>query len=245
MPEIARSVPAYEQIADHYRTLIRSGQLGPGEKLPSITEIATEWDVARATAAQAINRLQVEHAVHTSTQGTFVSADGIISATPGDRIRMARPDRVGPGESVVVTAVEIVIPPDYVNDLLNLAPGSEVIRREEITSLRGKPVMLSVDWIPVDSTLTAIGVLDAKPLEGGLAHVLETTTHRHITHGQDHLRGRSADAREASALQIAVGSPILAGVHIWSDSKNVILYGEWVMPPDRVVTYTYDVSPEQ
>jgi GntR family transcriptional regulator len=245
MPEISRSVPAYEQIADHYRTLIRSGQLAAGEKLPSITEIATEWGVARATASQAINRLQVEHAVHTSTQGTFVSADGIISATPGDRIRMARPYRVGPGESVVVTAAEIVIPPDYVNDLLNITPGREVIRREEITSLRGQPIMLSVDWIPVDSTLTALGVLDDKPLEGGLAHTIESITHRHITHGQDHLRGRSADTRETAALQIPVGSPILAGVHIWSDSKDVILYGEWVMPPDQVVTYTYDVPTEQ
>jgi GntR family transcriptional regulator len=245
MPEIERSVPAYEQIADHYRTLIRSNQLAPGEKLPSISEIATEWGVARATAAQAINRLQVEHAVHTSTQGTFVSADGIISATPGDRIRMARPYRVGPGESVAVTAAEIVIPPDYVIDLLNIAPGSQVIRREEITSLRGRPVMLSVDWIPADSTLTALGVIDTKPLDGGLAHILETTAQRRITHGQDHIRGRSADTREASALQIPVGSPILAGVHIWSDSQDVIVYGEWVMPPDRVVTYTYDIPIEQ
>jgi GntR family transcriptional regulator len=242
MPEVARPVPAYEQIADHYRTLIRSGQLAPGEKLPSITDIASEWQVARSTAAQAVNRLQVEHAVHTSSQGTFVSADGIISSTPGDRIRMARPHRVGPGESVTVNAAEIVIPPDYVNDLLNLESGSQVIRREEITSLRGRPVMLSVDWIPAQSTLTALGVLDTKQLEGGLAHILETTTRRHITHGQDHLRGRSADAREAAALQIAIGSPILAGVHIWSDAKDVLLYGEWVMPPDRVVTYTYDVS---
>jgi GntR family transcriptional regulator len=245
MPGIQRSVPAYEQIADHYRTLIRSGQLGPGVKLPSITEIASEWEVARDTAAKAINRLQVERAVHTSTQGTFVSSDGIISATPGDRIRISRPHRIGPGETVLVTAAEIVIPPDYVADLLNIAPGTAVIRREEITSLRGRPVMLSVDWVPADSTYTALGMLDNKPLDGGVAHTLETTTRRRITHGQDHLRGRSADTREATALQIPVGSPILAGVHIWSDAEDVILYGEWVLPADRVVTYTYDVTSEQ
>jgi GntR family transcriptional regulator len=55
-----------------------------------------------------------------------------------------------------------------------------------------------------------------------------------------HDRGRDAD--DAAARP---GSPILAGVHIWSDSEDVILYGEWVMPPDHDVTYTYDVSPEQ
>jgi GntR family transcriptional regulator len=245
MPSIERPVPAYEQIADHYRSLIHSGQLQPGEKLPSITDIATEWNVARSTVAQAINRLQVEHAVHTSTQGTFVSADGIVTATPADRIRMARPYRVGHGETVTVNAAGVVIPPDYVAELLNIEPGSQVIRREEVTSLRGEPRMLSVDWIPADSTLTALGALDAKPLEGGIAHVLETTAQRRITHGQDHLRSRSADAREANALQIPVGAPILAGVHIWSDAKEVILYGEWVMPSDRVVTYTYDITPAE
>jgi GntR family transcriptional regulator len=244
MPSIARTVPAYEQIADHYRSLIHSGQLQPGAKLPSITDIASEWNVARSTVAQAVNRLQVEHAVHTSTQGTFVSADGIVTATPADHIRMARPYRVGKGETITVTAAEIVIPPDYVAEILNIEPGSEVIRREEITNLRGNPRMLSVDWIPVESTLTAMGVLDPKPLEGGLAHTLETITHRRITHGQDYLRGRSADAREANALQIPVGAPILAGVHIWSDADNVILYGEWVMPADRVVTYNYEIPVE-
>jgi GntR family transcriptional regulator len=241
MPAIERPAPAYEQIADHYRSLINSGQLQPGAKLPSITDIATEWNVARSTVAQAIGRLQVEHAVHTSTQGTFVSADGVIAATPADRIRMAPPYRVAQGESVVVTSAGIVIPPDYVAELLHVEPGTQVIRREEVTSLRGEPRMLSVDWIPAESTLTALGALDATPLDGGLAHFLETATRRRITHGQDHLRARSADAREANALKIPVGAPILAGVHVWSDSENVILYGEWVMSADRVVTYTYDV----
>lgn len=241
MPSIERPVPAYEQIADHYRSLIQSGQIQPGEKLPSITDIASEWNVARSTVAQAINRLQVEHAVQTSTQGTFVSADSIVAATPADRIRMARPYRVGKGEHITVTAAGIVVPPDYVAELLNIEPGEQVIRREEITSLRGEPRMLSVDWIPADSTLTALGALDPKPLDGGPAHLLETVAHRRITHGQDHLRGRSADAREANALRIPVGAPVLAGVHIWSNANEVILYGEWVMPADRVVTYTYDI----
>lgn len=242
MPSIERPIPAYEQIADHYRTLIQSGQLGPGSKLPSITDIATEWGVARATAQQAIGRLQVEHAVHTSTQGTFVSGDNVIAPTPADRIRIAAPQRVGHGETVEVTAAEIVVPPDYVNELLHLDPGAQVIRREEITSLRGKPTMLSVDWIPADSTLTALGALEKKPLDGGPAHFLQTVAQRRITHGQDHLEGRAADAREAAALQIPTGAPVLAGVHIWSDAHDVIVYGEWVMPAKRVVVYTYDIE---
>jgi GntR family transcriptional regulator len=242
VPEIQRAIPAYAQIADHYRDLIRSGQLTPGAKLPSISDIADEWHVSRATASQAINRLQVERAVYTSNQGTFVSSDEIITPTPGDRIRAALPHRVGPAETIQVTAAETVIAPDYVASLLNLDPAAEVIRREEITTLHGHPRMLSVDWVPASSTLVALGALEKGPLDGGVAHFLETVTHRKITHAQDHLRGRSADMREATALQIPVGSPILAGVHIWSDPDDVVLYGEWVVPANHDVSYTYEVK---
>ncbi|MGA2831121.1 MAG: UTRA domain-containing protein, partial [Streptosporangiaceae bacterium] len=72
--------------------------------------------------------------------------------------------------------------------------------------------------------------------------VITTVTGRHITHAQDHLEGREADTREAAALQLPVGSPILAGTHVWSDQDGVILYGEWVMPPKRVITYSYEVT---
>ena len=65
---------------------------------------------------------------------------------------------------------------------------------------------------------------------------------RRVTHAQDHIEGREADAREAHALKIPVGSAILAGAHVWSDQEGVILYGEWVMPPKRVVSYSYEVA---
>ena len=77
---------------------------------------------------------------------------------------------------------------------------------------------------------------------GGPAEVIATITGRHVTHAQDHLEGREADTREANALGIPVGSPILAGAHVWSDKEGVILYGEWVMPPKRVVSYSYEVT---
>ena len=67
----------------------------------------------------------------------------------------------------------------------------------------------------------------------------DAATGRTVTLGRDHLRGRAADAREAGALRLPVGSPILAGTHVWSDDAGVLLYGEWVLPPDQVISYEY------
>lgn len=153
-----------------------------------------------------------------------------------------QPYRIDPEETTKVTAAEIVTPPNYVADVFSIAPGTQVVRREEITSLHGNPQMISVDWIVIGDSLAALGALEPTPLSRGTAHFVETNTHRKITYGQDHLEARPSDAREASALQIAVGAPILAGVYSWSDEKGAILYGEWVIPARRVVSYPYKVT---
>jgi GntR family transcriptional regulator len=243
MPEVERHEPAYAQIADHYRNAILTGELSPGDRLPSITDIAEQWHVARATAANAISRLQVEKAVYTTPQGTFVSSDDHITRTPGDRIRTRIRARTVPGETVRLNEASIVLAPNYVAELLGIAPGSMVVRREEITTLRGRPRMLSVDWIATTHVMAEAELLGPIGPEGP-AHIIATVTGRRVTHAQDHLEGREADTREAEALKLHAGTPILAGTHVWSDQEGVILYGEWVMPPKQVITYTYEVTRE-
>lgn len=245
MPRIERRDPPFVQISDYFRDQIHNGALRPGDRLPSISEIARQWGVAGATAAKAITRLQVERAVSSGPQGTFVSADERISRTPGERIRAARPARPGPGagEQIRVTAAEIVTAPDYVASLLQVAPASEVIRREEITTRRGRPRMLAVDWIPAANVMEGAELLAPEPLEGGPEHVITSITGRHITHAQDYLESRGLlDAREASALKAPIGSPCLAGTHVWSDAEGPLLYGEWVLPAKVAVSYEYDVN---
>lgn len=241
MPEVQRPDPAYVQIATHYRDRILTGELLPGDQLPPINTIAEQWHVSSATAAKAISRLQVERAVYSTPQGTFVSSDDHITRTPGDRIRGPRPVRIGRGEKVTLNEASIVLAPNYVAELLGIDPGSMVIRREEVTSLRGKPRMLSVDWIPTKHVMAEAELLGPATPDGP-EHIIGTVTGRHVTHAQDHLEGREADTREATALSIPVGSPILAGTHVWSDDDGVIIYGEWVMPPKQVITYAYEVT---
>lgn len=244
MPDVQRPEPGYVQIANHYRDAILAGELSPGDRLPSINDLAEQWHVARETASKAISRLQVERAVYSTPRGTFVSSDDHITRTPGDLIRGPRPVRAARGETVELTEVGIVLAPNYVAELLGIEPGDQVIRREEITTLRGKPRMLAVDWIPTANVMAEAELLGEIGPEGP-AGVIATVTGRQITHAQDHLEGREADTREATALGITTGSPILAGTHVWSDADGVILYGEWVIPPKQVVSYSYEVTASQ
>jgi GntR family transcriptional regulator len=237
VPTPDRPLPIYAQIANHYRDAILNGDLKAGQRLPAVAEIAEEWGVAAGTAARALSQLQVEGAIYTSPQGSFVSDGDVIRRAPSERIKSAKRVKTN-GESVEVTDAGIVTAPNYVADLLGVMIGTQVIRREEITWHKGHPLTLAVDWIPVADDAVLAGELVAKaPIKGGPASVIASSTGRRIIHWRDHVRGRAADAREAGALRLPVGSPILAGAHLWSDDEGVILYGEWVMPPDRVVSW--------
>ena len=241
MPRADRPLPLYAQLANHYRAAIRDGLLVPGQQLPPITQLAAEWNVSVSTAAKAIGQLQVEGVIWTSPQGSFVSDKDVITRTPRDRITASAPQRsTTNGERVIVTAAEIVAAPNYVAELLGVPIATEIVRREEITHRRSQPRMLSVDWIPpIGSAMLAAEATSPEPIPGGTIGLVERATGRTVTLGRDHLRGRAADAREAGALRLPVGSPVLAGTHVWADDDGVLLYGEWVLPPDQVISYEY------
>jgi GntR family transcriptional regulator len=244
VPELDRPLPPYVQIANHYRDAILGGELAPGAKLPSLTELAQTWNVATNTAAKAIGHLQVEGAIYTSPRGSFVADGDVLASTPAARARAGAARRHRPPvEGVRVTAAESIPAPNYVAELLGIDLAELVIRREEITYRHARPVMLSVDWIPATNVMEAAELTATEPIDGGLLALVERVTGRAVTHGRDHIRGRASDGREADALRLAVGGPILAGVHIWSDDDGVILYGEWVMPPDQVISYEYQPAP--
>ena len=61
---------AYEQIADQIRDLIINGQIGPGERLPSETALASQFRASRATVREALRVLSSQNLIRTSKGGT-------------------------------------------------------------------------------------------------------------------------------------------------------------------------------
>jgi GntR family transcriptional regulator len=244
-PRAQRTAPPYVQITDHFRQQILDGELAQGAKLPTVKEVAQEWGVATATASKAIGQLQVEHLVRTSPRGTFVEGQAKAS-TPRDRVqRVRRGGAFGSvGEVHEVTAAAVVEAPPYVADLFDLDAGGEVIRREWVTKDAGVPVTLSVSWFPSDLA-TIPEMLSTDPASvGALLPALEAHAGA-IRHARDFYEGRGSDAREARLLDLPLGGPILAGTFLrWpgADPDRLLEYGEFVLPPKRVVSYDYDVS---
>ncbi|MCX5396667.1 TetR/AcrR family transcriptional regulator C-terminal domain-containing protein [Streptomyces sp. NBC_00102] len=76
--------PPYRRIAAVLRRRIESGELGPGDRIPSTREIARQWGVAMATATKVIAELRHEGLVRpVSGVGTVVgSAAGTRRPAP-------------------------------------------------------------------------------------------------------------------------------------------------------------------
>jgi DNA-binding GntR family transcriptional regulator len=68
------SVPPWEQLAGILRGRIESGELQPGDRIPSVISLAQEYDLAAGTVRKALGQLQREGLVESRVGwGTFVT----------------------------------------------------------------------------------------------------------------------------------------------------------------------------
>lgn len=232
----------YMDIAGYYREQILTGELKPGSKLPSNKEMAGSWNVATATVQRALNQLTVEGLIRTSPRGTFAADDPMAGVAAKDRLQRARQVRsvLMAGETSIVTSAGLVVPPLYVAEMLDLDHGDQVCRREFTTGRGQTRLSFQVRWYPAHFAVHVPDLLSTNSRKNDdlTTRVLEATE-RTISYARDDMHARPADAREASALGLAVGSPILAGAHRWGDEDGVIEYGEWCLPPRMTIGYEY------
>jgi GntR family transcriptional regulator len=74
-------VPPSRQIANELRERIRSGEIPPGRRIPSLVELEQTYDVARDTLRKAVGILREEGLVET-VQGMGVY---VIDRSAGDK----------------------------------------------------------------------------------------------------------------------------------------------------------------
>ncbi|MFG2717879.1 TetR/AcrR family transcriptional regulator C-terminal domain-containing protein [Streptomyces sp. NPDC048416] len=99
-----QSEPPYRRIAGEIRHRITSGELAPGDRVPSTRAIAKEWGVASATATKVLTTLRLEGFVETVPRvGTVVS-----DRAPARPVRVrAQPEHDLTRERIVGVAMQI------------------------------------------------------------------------------------------------------------------------------------------
>lgn len=236
VPEVQQVPAKYLQIAGHLRERILSGELAPGDDVPSERALAQEWKVARPTATKALEALRMEGLVG-SRQGarTFVLPRSELNRRP--RERYARSQKTGaiyaPGEHARILAAEVTAPPEHVHAVLGLTGGDRVIKRSRLTLQGDQPVELSTSWFSQRDCGDALLLLKRDRILQGTVAYVESVTGRKARSAGDKISARTASAWEAEQLHIAKSSAVLVVHHVVYDAHHRPLeFAEAVYPPE-------------
>jgi GntR family transcriptional regulator len=244
------------RIADAIRELIVSGELAPGDKLPSERELASRFGTARNTAREGI-RLLTEEALVTPLhgKGVFVREAHRLFRWGNDRYSRKtyretgltpfrlEMQRQGKAASITCVAIDRLIPPPDIAERLDVSRDEEsVIRRLNEYLADDEPVQLVttyICWADAEGTL----LLEPKTGPGGVYGRLEDKGHV-MTTGRDEITARMPRREEAAFLQPPAGVPVLDVLHTSYDQHgDPFEVTRFVHRADRCgLTYAFDVE---
>ncbi|GAA0509379.1 GntR family transcriptional regulator [Saccharopolyspora thermophila] len=195
----AGTVPVHHQIADDLRAQITSGQLKPGDKLPTVAELAHHWNCAPLTARKAIEVLREEGRI-TSGRGKAPAVRGATRRHPimladswtqrqKDLVLRPRSERAEMGAIELTAGVSIddtnptakytpASADSELAEIFDVPVGTKLIERVyEMTHKKtGLRLSWSVSYIPLHLIESNPALLDdsEEPWPGGHQHQLFT-----------------------------------------------------------------------
>jgi GntR family transcriptional regulator len=213
-------VPLYLQIADALRDRIVRGVWQHGELIPSLDQIAAEFDVARVTARQAVQLLMTEGALTPKRgRGTFVSAT-TASAKPvqvvtslnalADMYRSTTPELLTIDENNRLPPVG--------------APHGELAEKytymKRVHSTGGAPYCVIALYLDEKIFAAAPERFRSEtviPILVELSPCPIAKAHQTLTIG-------SADSETARLLRLPAHSPVARIQRIFNDANNIVIY---------------------
>ncbi|WP_067489215.1 GntR family transcriptional regulator [Actinomadura hibisca] len=246
----------YHEIADSLRRRIRDGEWGPGDTLPRHVDLAEEFGVSRNVVARAIAALEDEGLLWAvPRRGTIVRPDKrrVLMRThvvrrntrheiDGRQVAGGYSFPAAQGDELWVHHTEPTVGEEPMTDtrlahMLNVKPGSLVLRRQRVTGPPNEPpFQVSNSWIHPRGVEAAPEVREPYGTgPGAWLDRLEEAGHGPIE-WLERRRARMPEAEEAALLQIPISLPVWEIVRIGysGGDENAIEVTQVVIPSDRM-----------
>lgn len=244
---ITRGEPFYVQVADALRDDIRAGRFAPGDQLPSERELRERFQVSTNTIRAAIVQLRAEGLVASHQgRGVFVTEppsalrrlDTDITQAEGFYSMLDRTGR----QPATVTTVTRGAASDEVADWLEVTAGDEVVVRDRLLRVEGKPpIGLATSYFPTWVVDAAPNLAD--PAVSGLPKWLREAFGP--TYSTDEVDARLITDAEAEKLEAEPRSAVLIVHGTTRDQGHRCLhYITDVVPSGRMIHgYRYGAIP--
>ncbi|MFD3535972.1 GntR family transcriptional regulator [Streptomyces sp. NPDC058664] len=231
----------YADVASYFRARIKSGELAPGDTLPSVAEIREQFDVATKTVSRALGVLKGEGLVASrGALGTVVAKSSMI-LTGTDRLdRMAQNGRqYAPGEtSSGHRVMRRSVDDPEICTALDLEPGSEAVIRIRVFRQDDKPTSVGVSVYP-PHTVAVVPELADGATRPQFDQLYTERTGRQVVRGHRVARARHASQDELNALEIDVplqsAVPVIYTTVTFHDDERPLGYWEDVYVPGAQV----------
>lgn len=230
-PDPDKRLPS-RRIADDLRSIIESGDLPAGAKLPSERDLAARYGTARNTAREAISILQGEGLVVAQHgRGVFVRPRMPLMRLGANRYSRRLRDETGLSPfRIEVTkqgrtpktecrSVTTEPPPADVADRLGIDPTTPVVRRENWYFADDEPVQVGVTYIPVDVAGDS-PLASAKTLGKGSIYARFEELGYPITRIREEISARMPNPDEITGLAMPPGVPVIEVLHTGLDAKH-------------------------
>lgn len=225
--------PVYKQIADMLRQRMDAGDIAPGGRLPSESELMQQFGVARATVRRSFDLLAMEGRVRTvKGVGVFARAPTAAPIRTQRAERLARRHRTS-GKSAleidaertgarltqeIVERADVPAPP-LVARCLDIPGGQPVFVRRRVIAIEGSPAQLADSYIPLDIAVAPVREQYTGP--GRTYARIEEQGHR-LTRFREQLTFRMPTPDEVRALHLDVGVPVIDLVRVaYTDDRPV------------------------
>ncbi len=214
------AAPKYLQIADDVAARIRSGELAPGNAVPSETELMRRYGAASGTVRKAIAELRVLQLVETHHgKGSYVRRRPPVQRKSSDRFRrahrlagkaayLAEAEQSGGEPSVTMLHIGTVPAPAGIAELLGVPTGAKVLARRRRYFLSGSATEEATSYLPWDVAKDIPELFEENPGGGGIYARLEENGHL-LSEFTETVRARLATKGESAALALSPGAAVI------------------------------------
>lgn len=200
-------IPLYHQLYEGLRSQILSGELEPGDMLPTENELLDRHGISRNTVRQALDLLVNDGLiVRERGRGTFVAQPKIdqgltriISFTEDMLRRGLKPD-------TRVLLRTLMPAPEHIAEALGLPVGEELAHLERLRLADGEPMSIEKSYLV---HRYCPGVLERDYSSVPLRETLAREYNIFLVHGKQRISAIAAPADTAAHLDIAPGAPLL------------------------------------
>jgi GntR family transcriptional regulator len=220
MPANSRNgTHAYQRIQGKIRKIIETGDLRPGDAVPSERELARIHDVSLMTARHALASLEQEGAVERRRGvGTFVAAPKIHFNKLMSYTEQMGNRSLSTGSRVLRAL--LIDDEQEVNARLSLSPKSRVVKLERLRLAAGAPFALETCYL---SAAQFSGLLTAPLQRESLFATLERDYSVELSYADEEVDATAADQRTAELLDVPKREPLLRIRQVIYSTKGVVI----------------------